>query len=320
MKSEEQRRLDEKDATTGIMEPGKNARRRMSATSSTTNDDEASTELLTTSIDKTHDDTSRSQSRFWKHVWGGDRSKWLWHLGLVFSVFMLITLSISSFEALFQFLTTSRISNAAHTESASHSDGQKQMLGIQLHPEDHASRAPKTITHHWNITSDYRSPDGVKKEVYLVNGEFPGPTIECRSGDRLVIHVTNNLSSGEGVSIHWHGLHMQNANFMDGAVGFTQCPVSNGTTFTYEFDVDESQSGTFWWHAHSQVQRGDGMYGGLVVHEPSAVDVEQSAESNEIEVLLLIGDWYHRSADEVLSWYMSTRGFGNEVGSYTDFL
>jgi FtsP/CotA-like multicopper oxidase with cupredoxin domain len=100
---------------------------------------------------------------------------------------------------------------------------------------------------------------------------------------------------------------------MDGAVGFTQCPISNGTTFTYGFDVDEDQSGTFWWHAHSQVQRGDGMYGGLVIHQPSAVDREKAIESNEKEVLLLIGDWYHRSADEVLSWYMSTRGFGNEV-------
>lgn len=36
---------------------------------------------------------------------------------------------------------------------------------------------------------------------------FPGPTIEARSGDTLEIEVINLLD--EGVSLHWHGLHMR---------------------------------------------------------------------------------------------------------------
>lgn len=39
-----------------------------------------------------------------------------------------------------------------------------------LHPEEHAYRVPTTITHHWNITKEYSSPDGVQKLVYLING------------------------------------------------------------------------------------------------------------------------------------------------------
>jgi len=303
-----------KEVGTRIMEAGKNARRRMSAIS-TTNDDEASTELL--NPDVSHHDASRGQSRFRKYVWRGDKSKWLWQLSLIFSVVVLLTLSLLSFDTLFPFSTISTIFNASQ-EPEQPAAGQHQMLGIELYPEEHVSRAPKTITHYWNITSDYRSPDGVKKQVYLVNGQFPGPTIECRSGDRLVVHVTNSLSSDEGISIHWHGLHMRNANSMDGAVGFTQCPIDNGKTFIYDFKVDKNQAGTFWWHAHSQVQRGDGIYGGLIVHQPSEVDVKQIAERKGKEILLLIGDWYHRSADEVLSWYMSTRGFGNEVCGSAD--
>jgi FtsP/CotA-like multicopper oxidase with cupredoxin domain len=46
--------------------------------------------------------------------------------------------------------------------------------------------------------------------VYVSNqyaGQFPGPTVEVRSGDTLVVEVLNRLE--ESVSIHWHGLHMR---------------------------------------------------------------------------------------------------------------
>jgi hypothetical protein len=43
-------------------------------------------------------------------------------------------------------------------------------LGIILHPEEHRSRDSVIITLHWTITSDFRAPDGVKKRVYLING------------------------------------------------------------------------------------------------------------------------------------------------------
>jgi len=247
----------------------------------------------------------------------GNASKWLRPLSLAFAVLLLASIAIASSSTLSRSHSFSSALSFLH-----HNDGEsgrpEKMLGIELHPEDHVFRQRRTITHHWTITSGLRSPDGVKKEVYLVNGQFPGPTIECRSGDRLAIHVTNGLSS-DGVSIHWHGLHMRNANAMDGAVGFTQCAIPAGQDFTYEFDVDREQSGTFWWHAHSQVQRGDGMYGGLIVHRPGAMGSEIGKYRYEKEVMLLISDWYHRSTEEVLAWYTSARGFGNEVRDISIF-
>ena len=39
------------------------------------------------------------------------------------------------------------------------------------------------------------------------SGQFPGPTIEARSGDTLEIEIFN--SAEEEVSLHWHGLHMR---------------------------------------------------------------------------------------------------------------
>ncbi len=104
---------------------------------------------------------------------------------------------------------------------------------------------------------------------------------------------------------------MRSANDMDGAQGFTQSPIPAGGTFVYDFPVG-NQDGTFWYHAHSHVQRGDGLYGGFVVHKPaSAVPVKDDTAVDE--VLLLVGDWFHRSADTMLAWYTSVRGFGNEV-------
>jgi FtsP/CotA-like multicopper oxidase with cupredoxin domain len=123
------------------------------------------------------------------------------------------------------------------------------------------------------------------------------------------------VEDDEGLSIHWHGLNMKGSNEMDGAVGFTQCPIPKGKDFTYEFQIDSAQSGTFWYHAHSQVQRADGLYGGLIVHRPVSPGLEPESKqySYGAEVLLLVGDWYHRSAEEVLAWYLNSRSLGNEV-------
>ncbi|KAF5987243.1 L-ascorbate oxidase [Fusarium coicis] len=178
-------------------------------------------------------------------------------------------------------------------------------LGYRLHPEDHTSRPPTTLSFNWTIAAGTRSPDGVEKRVYLVNNEFLGPLIEARSGDRLVIQVRNDLQD-EGVSLHWHGLRIKDQNSMDGAVGFTQCPIAPGRSFTYNFTIGDEEQGTFWWHSHSEVQRADGLWGGLIVHSPNEVDLPQE------DYLLMIGDWFHQSQTQVLGWYADASSRGNE--------
>lgn len=103
---------------------------------------------------------------------------------------------------------------------------------------------------------------------------------------------------------------------MDGVVGVTQCTIDPGATFTYKFTIHREQHGTFWYHAHSAVKRADGLYGGLVVHKP--VDGKNGQADSSIyeydsEKLLLIGDWYHSTADVVLAGYKSFRNYGYEV-------
>jgi hypothetical protein len=312
---------DNIEELTRIMELAKNLRRRSSATfndepstSGRINEEEQS-ELL-----KDGDDNSRDLYQEIEHraAGGGSRRRDCSRLLRPFSIaFGILAVAIIAFASSDTLLRSSHlrwdIFNFFHIGSDGTASSHK--IGIELHPTNHVFRGPKTITHYWTITSGFLSPDGVKKEVYLVNGDLPGPTIQCRSGDKLVVHVTNSLAD-EGVSIHWHGLQMRNASFMDGAVGFTQCPIPAGQKFTYEFDIDDEQSGTFWWHAHSQVQRGDGMYGGLVVHKPASSHSDMDIYGYKKEMLFLIGDWYHRSGTEVLNWYTSVKGFGNEVNLY----
>lgn len=110
---------------------------------------------------------------------------------------------------------------------------------------------------------------------------------------------------------------------MDGAAGVSQCPIAPGAQFTYNVTIPADQSGTFWYHAHSGVSRGDGLYGGLVIHAPAAKSTVRGLMSRargdaqkfnyEKELLLLIGDWYHRPAKDVLAWYKLPGNFANEV-------
>lgn len=44
-------------------------------------------------------------------------------------------------------------------------------LKFLLHPEDHVSRDAETRRYSWNITKAIRAPNGVKKEVFLINGK-----------------------------------------------------------------------------------------------------------------------------------------------------
>ncbi|KAJ6781645.1 hypothetical protein PWT90_01395 [Aphanocladium album] len=186
-----------------------------------------------------------------------------------------------------------------------------------LHPESHISRPPRTLKFDWKVTRQQARPDGVLRDVYLINGEFIGPTIEARSGDELQITVTNNIfnDTDAGLAMHWHGLLMNGVNEMDGVTGVTQCGIPEGQSFTYKFRIDPEQHGTYWYHAHSAVKRADGLYGGLIIHRPVDDEMKQTdllRHEYDAERLLLISDWYHRDADTVLAEYKDYTNFAYE--------
>ncbi len=106
---------------------------------------------------------------------------------------------------------------------------------------------------------------GRRTQAWAYNGAVPGPMIRAKVGDEIVVHFSNGLP--EATTIHWHGLRVPAS--MDGTA-MMQDPVQPGSTFDYRFTALDA--GTFWYHPHmhSDVQVDKGLYGTIVVDDPSA--------------------------------------------------
>lgn len=102
---------------------------------------------------------------------------------------------------------------------------------------------------------------GRTARTWLFNGEYPGPALRLREGERLRVTLENRLS--EETTIHWHGIPVPNA--MDGVPEVTQDPVAPGETFVYDFIA--RPAGTYIYHSHAGLQLDRGLLGSLVVEE-----------------------------------------------------
>jgi bilirubin oxidase len=104
---------------------------------------------------------------------------------------------------------------------------------------------------------------GVQSEVFAYNGSVPGPTLDVREGDHVIVHFRNNLP--EPTTIHWHGIHLP---FESDGSPFR--PIAPGKTHDYEFTVRAGTAGTYWYHPHPDRRTGfaigKGLFGGIIVH------------------------------------------------------
>jgi FtsP/CotA-like multicopper oxidase with cupredoxin domain len=100
-------------------------------------------------------------------------------------------------------------------------------------------------------------------EAWTFNGQSPGPELKVQQGDLIEVTLKNQDVSA-GVTIHWHGYNVPNAE--DGVAGLTQNVVKPGGTHVYRFRAN--QVGTYWYHSHQQssIQVLKGLFGLLVVH------------------------------------------------------
>jgi FtsP/CotA-like multicopper oxidase with cupredoxin domain len=107
---------------------------------------------------------------------------------------------------------------------------------------------------------------GERVDGYTLNHASPGPEIRARQGELVEVRLVNE-SVDDGVTLHWHGVAVPNAE--DGVAGVTQDAVPVGGEHVYRFRVDEP--GSYWYHSHQvsheQVRRG--LFGALVI-EPAA--------------------------------------------------
>ncbi|MEU8663180.1 multicopper oxidase family protein [Actinoplanes philippinensis] len=105
-------------------------------------------------------------------------------------------------------------------------------------------------------------------DALTFNGSSPGPEIRAVRGQLIEVTLVNT-DVAEGVTVHWHGVDVPNAE--DGVPGVTQDAVAPGGRHVYRFVP--TRAGTFWYHTHRDallnVERG--LFGALIVEEPGAV-------------------------------------------------
>lgn len=135
-------------------------------------------------------------------------------------------------------------------------------------------------------------------DAWTYNSEIPGPELRVQEGD-LVEVTLRNEDIEDGVTLHWHGLDVPNAE--DGVAGATQEAVMLGESHTYRFIA--VQVGTFWYHSHQHSKEAveKGLFGALIVER--AEDASSVLPSDDIVVLTHIWD-----------------GAGTAVGSYDTLL
>lgn len=104
---------------------------------------------------------------------------------------------------------------------------------------------------------------GIISEVFAYNGHVPGPTLDVREGDNVIVHFRNDLP--EPTTVHWHGIHLP---FESDGSPFQ--PIRPGESHDYSFTVRPGTAGTYWYHPHPDKRTGfaigKGLFGAIVVH------------------------------------------------------
>ncbi|XP_063697893.1 uncharacterized protein LOC134828837 [Culicoides brevitarsis] len=137
--------------------------------------------------------------------------------------------------------------------------------------------------------------DGVERGILTANRMIPGPSIQVCEGDKVVIDVENHMEGME-VTIHWHGIHQRGTQYYDGVPYVTQCPIQQGTTFRYQWT---GNAGTHFWHAHTGLQKVDGLYGSVIVRQPPSRDPNSHLYDFDLTThIMLLSDWLHEDAAE----------------------
>jgi FtsP/CotA-like multicopper oxidase with cupredoxin domain len=130
-----------------------------------------------------------------------------------------------------------------------------------------------------------RLNSGKTVEAWTFNGQIPGPELRVKQGELVEVTLVNrNVEAG--VTIHWHGLDVPNAE--DGVAGVTQDAVMPGERHTYRFRAE--QSGTFWYHTHQDSLEGvgKGLFGPLIV-EPANPDGDRTPVK---DITVMTHEWF----------------------------
>ncbi len=179
------------------------------------------------------------------------------------------------------------------------------LLGVLLLPSMALS-----AEYQLDIRKETVNVTGKAMERVTVNHSLPAPTLYWTEGEDVVVQVTNHMD--EPSSVHWHGILVP--GYMDGVKDLNGYPgIEPGQTFTYRFTV--RQSGTYWYHSHTNGQEQDGLYGALIIR-PKGVDPIKA----DREAVVMFSDFSDETADDILgNLKMSSDYYNNSRRTVGDF-
>ena len=116
------------------------------------------------------------------------------------------------------------------------------------------------------------------------NGSLPGPTLHLQPGDRLQVHLINQLT--DPTNLHVHGLHVSPEGHGDTVL----VAVPPGASFDYDYQLTaDHPPGVYWYHPHHHGMVAEqvfgGLYGAIIVGEPPAAEGAVTATRERVLVI-----------------------------------
>ncbi len=188
---------------------------------------------------------------------------WMWQTSLVPSTFSVMDMGYVDFgggpRVEMPHGTGHRHGAALGQAAHEHSDSTVSVPDLVVDPDAPADVRVELVAEQGTFTL----ASGRKVDGYTLNGSSPGPLIEATQGDLVEVEV-RNASVPAGITLHWHGIDVPNAE--DGVAGVTQDAVGVGEEHTYRFVAEDA--GTYWYHSHqvSHVQVLGGLLGPVLIH------------------------------------------------------
>ncbi|KAL3652527.1 Laccase-17 [Castilleja foliolosa] len=171
----------------------------------------------------------------------------------------------------------------------------------------------QAITRHYEFNIQMKNVTRLchTKSLVTVNGQFPGPRIVAREGDRLLINVTNHVPNN--ITLHWHGIRQLRSGWADGPAYITQCPIQTGQSYVYNFTI-VGQRGTLWWHAHISWLRST-LYGPIIILPKKNVPYPFPKPYKQVPIIF--GEWFNADTEAIISQALQTGGGPNVSDAYT---
>jgi FtsP/CotA-like multicopper oxidase with cupredoxin domain len=177
------------------------------------------------------------------------------------------------------------------------------LCGLALATSAAAGKAEQVV-YELTIAETALQIGGRTTVALTVNGGIPGPILRFTEGDEAVIRVQNLLDVES--SIHWHGILLPNPE--DGVPYLTTPPIEAGGRHEFRFRL--IQSGTYWYHSHTNLQEQRGVYGTIVILPRGGLP-----EKTDHDYVLALSDWTHENPDAILralkrgsDWYSIRKG------------